>query len=340
MAFRDIVGHRTLVGLLVRSIERGTLPPSLIFAGPSGVGKRLASVSVAQAMNCASPQASGEVPGCGTCPACKRIARGVHPDVNILEPGDSGAIKIDQVRDVIDRAAYRPFEGRHRVVIIDQADALVAQAQNALLKTLEEPPAASSFLLVTSVPDLLLPTVLSRCPRLTFRPLDVDDVATVLMRRGRSEAEARAVAATADGSVGLALEASAGELVEARDLALRALSSVAGTPPGAPGDLSRRRVEAAKELLPKAGGASATDRDQLAGSLRAMSSILRDVALIAAGADGQMLANRDVRPALDRLGAYGGDRGRQAFVAVDQALVALERNAAAKIVADWVMLQL
>jgi hypothetical protein len=71
-----------------------------------------------------------------------------------------------------------------------------------------------------------------------------------------------------------------------------------------------------------------------------MSSIQRDVALIAAGADGQMLANRDVRPALDRLGAYGGDRGRQAFVAVDQALVALERNAAAKIVADWVMLQL
>jgi DNA polymerase III subunit delta' len=338
MPFRDIVGHRTLVGLLVRSIERGTLPPSLILAGPSGVGKRLAAVSVAQAMNCPNPLASGPVPGCGVCPTCARIARGVHPDVNILEPGDSGTIKIDQVRDVVDRAAYRPFEGRHRVVIIDQADALVVPAQNALLKTLEEPPSASSFLLVTSAPDLLLPTVRSRCPRLTFRPLDADDVATVLM--SRSETEARAVAATADGSVGRALEASAGDLVEARDVALRALASVAGTPPGAPGDLPRRRVEAAKELLPKTGGAGVTEREQLAGHLRAMSSILRDVALIAAGADGQALANPDVRPAIDRLSAYSGDRGTRAFVAVDQGLVALERNAAAKIVADWVMLQL
>ena len=83
MPFRDIVGHRTLVGLLARSIERGTLPPSLILAGPSGVGKRLAAVSTAQALNCIHG-------GCGTCPTCTRIARGVHPDVNILEPGDSG----------------------------------------------------------------------------------------------------------------------------------------------------------------------------------------------------------------------------------------------------------
>ena len=333
MPFRDIVGHRTLVGLLARSIERGTLPPSLILAGPSGVGKRLAAVSTAQALNCSHS-------GCGTCPTCTRIARGVHPDVNILEPGDSGSIKIDQVRDIVDRAAYRPFEGRHRVVIIDAADALVAAAQNALLKTLEEPPSTASFMLVTSVPDVLLPTVRSRCPRLTFRPLGADEVATVLMRRGYSEHDARVVAATANGSVGRALEASAGDLAEARDVALRALASVAGTPPGAPGDLPRRRVEAARDLLSKTAGAGASEREQLAGHLRAMSSILRDVALVTVGADGQTLANADVRPALDRLTAYGGERGTRAFLAVDKALVALERNAAAKIVADWVMLQL
>lgn len=373
MPFRDIVGHRTLVGLLARSVERGTLPPSLILAGPSGVGKRLAAVATAQALNCtnqgipASPAASmavspapsiGAFPAasmalspaasiaawskdaCGTCPTCTRIARGVHPDVHILEPGDSGTIKIDQVRDIVDRAAYRPFEGRHRVVIIDGADALVAAAQNALLKTLEEPPSTASFMLVTSVPDVLLPTVRSRCPRLTFRPLGADDVATVLMRRGHSENDARVVAATADGSVGRALEASAGDLVEARDVALRALASVAGTAPGAPGDLPRRRVEAARDLLSKTAGAGATEREQLAGHLRAMSSILRDVALVTVGGDAHTLANADVRPALDRLNAYGGERGTRAFVAVDKALVALERNAAAKIVADWVMLQL
>ena len=140
------------------------------------------------------------------------------------------------MRDVIDRAAYRPFEGRRRVVIIDEADALVPPAQNALLKTLEEPPSASVFMLVTSRPDALLPTVRSRCPRLRFRPLDADDVAAVLMQRGRSEAEARAMAATADGSVGRALEASAGDLVDARDVAVRVLAQAAAS------DDPRRRI--------------------------------------------------------------------------------------------------
>ena len=116
------------------------------------------------------------------CAACRRIERGVHPDVLTIEPGDTGSIKIEPIRDVIDRAGFRPFEGRRRVVIIDEADALVAQAQNALLKTLEEPPSASVFLLVSSMPDALLPTVRSRCPRLRFAALPVADVATALMR--------------------------------------------------------------------------------------------------------------------------------------------------------------
>jgi len=88
--------------------------------------------------------------------------------VLVVEPGDNGAIKIDQVRDVIDRAGYKPFEGRRRVVIIDQADTMAAGAQNALLKILEEPPPSSVFILVTSRPDMLLATVQSRCPRLRF----------------------------------------------------------------------------------------------------------------------------------------------------------------------------
>src|SRR4051812_41321204 len=227
MPFRDIVGHRRLVALLARSAERGTLPPSLIFAGPAGVGKRLAALSIAQALNCLSPRLSNELglDACGECAACTRIARGVHPDVLLVEPGDNGSIKIDAVRDLIDRAAYRPFEGRRRAVIIDQADALVAAAQNGLLKTLEEPPSASVFILVTSRPDALLPTVRSRCPQLRFRPLAPDEVAVVLTRLGHSESEARAVAAIADGSIGQALEAGAGDLVEARDVASRALAA-------------------------------------------------------------------------------------------------------------------
>ncbi len=103
----------------------------------------------------------------------------------LVEPGDTGVIKVDQVREVVERTAYRPFEGRRRVVIVDEADAMLSEAQNALLKTLEEPPSASMFVLVTSRPDELLPTVRSRCQRLRFGRLTAGEIAAVLMKRTR-----------------------------------------------------------------------------------------------------------------------------------------------------------
>jgi DNA polymerase-3 subunit delta' len=342
MPFRDIVGHRRLVGLLSRSVRRASLPPSLILAGPDGVGKRAAALATAQALNCLAPLTSDtsgqlELDACGVCASCTRIARGVHPDILIVEPGDNGSIKIDQVRDIVERAAYRPFEGRRRVVIIDEADALVPAAQNALLKTLEEPPSASGFMLITSRPDALLPTVLSRCPRLSFRALGPSEIAAALVARGHSAAKASAVAATADGSLGRALAADADELVEARDVAQRALADAAAS------DDPRRRIEGAKTLLAKtgAGGSGGSDREQLASHLRAMESLLRDVELLSTRADVRALANPDVQPALERLvGTYQGERGMRAFTAVDKALMALERNAGVKTVADWLVLNL
>jgi DNA polymerase-3 subunit delta' len=368
MPFRDIVGHRRVIQLLSRSIARQSLPPSLILAGPEGVGKRLTAIAAAQALNCISPvldEGSGpperpgdqlrherggreplrhesgghepealEIDACGACPTCTRILRGIHPDVLVLEPGETGTIKIEAVRDVVDRAAYRPFEGRRRVVIIDDADALVAAAQNAMLKTLEEPPASSVFMLVTANPDLLLATVRSRCPRLSFRPLGPEEVAAALMRQGRSEPEARAVAATADGSVGRALGVSGGELVEARDVALRVLAHAAAT------DDPRRRIDSARDLLEKTGRGGAGDREQLAVHLRAMASLIRDTELLSTGADATALANTDVQTALARLAAFRGDRGLRAFATIDQALDALARNAGVKVVADWVVLHL
>jgi len=338
MPFRDVVGHVRLIDLLSRSVAGSTLPPSLLFAGPAGIGKRLTALAVAQSLNC-TQGSTFKVHGswadaCGTCAACSRIARGVHPDVLFLSPNENGNIKMEAVRDVIDRAQYRPFEGRRRVVIIDGADGLVPHAQNALLKTLEEPTPSSVFILVTSLPDLLLPTVLSRCPQLRFRPLSAADIATVLMARGRSEAEARAVAATADGSLGQALQASAGELVESRELAQSVLERVAGQHDPA------RRVESAQQLITKP-PSGVTERDQLATHLRAMAVLLRDVEVLATGADERTLANADVRPALQRLTtAYRGERGTRAFAAVDRALFALQRNAGVKLVADWLVLQL
>jgi DNA polymerase-3 subunit delta' len=176
--------------------------------------------------------------------------------------------------------------------------------------------------------------VLSRCPQLRFRPLSSADIAAALKARGHSEAEARAVAATADGSLGQALQASAGELLESRDLAQQVLMQAATQQDPA------RRIDTAKELLTKP-SAGNSERDQLATHLRAMAVLLRDVEVIATGADERTLANADVRPALERLAnAYRGERGTHAFAAVDRALAALQRNAGVKLVADWLVLQL
>lgn len=333
MPFRDITGHRRLLELIARAAVRGTLPPSLIFAGPDGVGKRTSAVALAQVMNCLALEGDA-TDACGSCAACKRIARGVHADVLFVEAGETGIIKVDQVRDAIERAAYRPFEGRRRVVIIDGADALNAEAQNALLKTLEEPPAASTFILVTSRPDMLLPTVLSRCQRLRFGRLSPAEVAEALIRDHEyAEVDAHAAAAFSDGSVGRALEGTTDEFVEARRAAASLLDSVAtSTDPV-------RRLSGAKALIGAAAGGS--DREELARRLCALSSIIRDLGALLSRADEGCLANGDLRSQLERLRkSFDPDRILRAFSAVDRALAALDRNASPKIVADWVAFQI
>jgi DNA polymerase-3 subunit delta' len=337
MPFRDVVGHSRLVTLLSRAVARNTLPPSLLLAGPAGVGKRRVAVALASVLNCLDAK-TGELErdACGQCASCRRIARGVHPDVLVVEPGDSGSIKIEAIRDVIDRAGFRPFEGRRRAVIVDEADAMVPQAQNALLKTLEEPPSASVFLLVSSLPDALLPTVRSRCPQLRFAALPVADLVTVLMRDHKLDAaEARAAADAADGSVGGALAASSTDVVEARQTAARLLGQVArGSDPA-------RRIDAAKMLTPAKPSPPGVEREQLAVCLRAMSSLLRDLSIIGSRIDTGALANADLADDLDALSrSYDARRSVRGYSAVDQALAALERNASPKVVADWLALEL
>ena len=337
MPFLAIAGHQRLLVLLARAIARQTLPPSVLFAGPQGIGKRRVAVAVAETLNCLNPRLAGalEVDACGECASCRRIARGVHPDVIVLEPGESGAIKIDQVRDVIDRAHYRPFEGRRRVVILDEADALVQAAQNALLKTLEEPPSASVVILVSSRSDALLSTVLSRCRPLRFGALTPAEVTATLLRDHQySKVEAHAAAAEADGSIGRALAARSVDLTEARAAAQRLLQQTARvTDPAG-------RLGAAKDLVGKT-RAGAAERDQLAVCLRALASLLRDLGLLSNRADARSLVNTDLQADLGRLtDAFDSERVVRAFGAVDRALGALERNASPKVVADWLVLQL
>lgn len=313
------------MSLLSQAIGRQSLTPSLILSGPEGIGKRLTAMSIAQELNCLSPV---DGTACGTCTVCRRITRGAHPDVMTIEPGESGSIKIEQVREAIERAVYRPFEGRRRVTIVEQADALVIQAQNALLKTLEEPLPASVFVLVTSRPDTLLPTVRSRCAHLRFGRLHVADVASVLERsHGYAHADALTAAAASDGSISRALDLEADAFADARSDAENLLQ-VAGRDP-------RTRLEHAKELL-KGSGTPAAEREHLGARLAAMTSLVRDAGLVASGGDARLLANLDRRPVLDSLArTLGADRIGRIFAAITRAEDALERNVSPKVIADW-----
>jgi DNA polymerase-3 subunit delta' len=337
MPFRALIGHRQTIDRLMGAIARGSLPPTLLFTGPPGIGKWLTAMATAQAVNCLDADARATGDACGTCRSCDRITRGVHVDVLPVEPDEKASIKIDVIREVLARTAYRPFEGRRRVVLIRDADTLEPAAQNALLKSLEEPPDATMFVLVTAVPGALLPTVRSRTMQVRFAPLTVDQVSQVLARDfGHDAAQASAVAAFADGSVGQALGLADADVVALRDAALRLLNDVAARA-DAPA-----RVQAGDALLAtSSGGKKERSRSELGVVLRCAAALLRDLEAINAGVDRRVLAHPSLEPTLTALASrFSGERARAAFTSVDRALYALERNAGSKVVVEWLALQI
>jgi len=328
---RTIVGHKSLVDLLRRAVARGRVPQSLLFAGPDGVGKRAVAVALAQAVNCPRRQDRGDAAGdgCGECPTCSRIANNQHSDVTVIDQGGEASIKIRMLRErVLEVVGFRPFEARHRVYIIDPADELTIEAQDALLKTLEEPPPAAIFILITAYPDTLLPTIQSRCRRLRFGPLGEAEVARVLTDRYRlDQAKARALAAASGGSVSRALAEETGDLGDDRDAALALLAATKDR-------AVAPRLKAAASLAQH--NSKRRDREALGMRLSIVQSLIRDLGVLAAGSPGP-LANADLEGSLRRLApAFDGRRLANAFGIIVEAQDALSRNASPKIVADWV----
>lgn len=326
MPFRDIVGHRHLTALLQRAVTRGTLPPTLLLAGPAGVGKWRVARALAESLNCL---AAVDGDACGACRACDRISRDMHVDVLPLAADDTGKIKVDEVRDALERCAYRPFEGQRRVVLVRDADALVEAAQNALLKSLEEPPPATVFVLTSAAPDALLRTVRSRTMRLTFGRLPVDDIVRLLVRdHAMADAEARRLAMLSDGSLGAALAMGSTAIADMRDAAALLLGAASAA------DLAGR-LAIAKAVV----GEKKPERTRLEmqALLQMASSLVRDIAVLHAGADRRLLANGDMGPGLDRLArGLQPAAARQAFATLDRGRSALERNAGSKLVAEWI----
>src|SRR6185503_11770250 len=338
MTLREIIGHRRLTALIARAIDRESLPPTLLFVGPSGVGKWAVARATAQVVNCLEPlKSTGDlaIDACGKCRSCDRIARGVHVDVFAVEPDDKASIKIDVIRDVLSHTGFRPFEGRKRVVLIREADALEPASQNSLLKSLEEPPPGTMFILTTAVPGALLPTVRSRCMRLRFGRLTSNEVAAALMRdHDYSDKDAREAAPIADGSLGQALALIDSDLTMFRDLAIGLLQHTANRAD------TQSRVQAASALH-TGGSKKERTREDVGIVLRLIASMLRDLEAINSGADRSVLANPLLTGDLESIArAYSGDRARAAFGAVDRALTALERNAGTKVVTEWLAVQM
>ncbi len=219
MGFGDIEGQPKAVETLKLALSREAVPHALLFQGPDGVGKELAAVALAEALTC--PEAPGV--GCGECSSCKRVTKRNHPDVTWVLPEDeqvvrgwagrsdfdhtpSRDIRIEQVRQLQERLAFRALESKYKVALLVEAHAMNPPAQNALLKTLEEPPAGTVLVLVSSAPDKLLPTIRSRCAKVNFAPLPVDFIASHIAKaRKLKDADAQQVAAMAGGSLSRAL---------------------------------------------------------------------------------------------------------------------------------------
>ncbi|HKW01809.1 MAG TPA: DNA polymerase III subunit delta' [Vicinamibacterales bacterium] len=330
--FSSVIGHRPVVDLLRETVRRGRVPQSLLFAGPDGVGKRTVALALAQAVNCPNRK-DGDA--CGTCSTCDRIARGVHSDVTFVDTGGEASIKIDVLRErILHVIGYRPFEAERRVYIIDQADEMLHPAQNALLKSLEEPPPSAILMLVTAYPDTLLPTIQSRCRRLRFGPLAEADVTRVLVERCRIDrATARELASVAGGSVARALEEKAGDLREDRQAALDLLVAA-----GRNGGGVLARLQAAKSLVEH--DSDRRDREALGMRFTVVASLLRDLGVLASGASAA-LANADLESELRSLASsYDLRRVATGFSALADAQHSLDRNGSPKIISDWVALSI
>jgi DNA polymerase III delta' subunit len=192
-----VVGHSQQRAALAQLVTEERLPSSLLLSGAAGVGKRLVARELARQLLCLADQPAPQG-GCEECQSCRLIRAGNHPDMRALECGDAG-ISVDTLRETLEKLSLRPFLGRRKVTILNDADAISTVGANILLKTLEEPRPENFFILVATTPSRLPQTVLSRCQRWFFDRLSNEELDSILAQRGASQEE-RALVPFADGS--------------------------------------------------------------------------------------------------------------------------------------------
>jgi DNA polymerase-3 subunit delta' len=208
MAFKDIIGQERAVNILKGTLSQHRIPSAYLFTGESGIGKKFTAINLAKVLNCQkaehsafstppypplskggteggvvsklqTPNSELGIDACDACPSCKKIDAQTHPDFLLISP-EKGEIRVDEIRTIEGRLSLAPYEGRMKVVIVDDADTMNQSAANAFLKTLEEPPPQSLIILISSSPDMLLETIRSRCSRINFQPLSFEECRKVI----------------------------------------------------------------------------------------------------------------------------------------------------------------
>lgn len=289
--WKDIVGHKELIGRLRAMQMEDRIPHAMLFCGAEGVGKTLAAEALAAVLLCHEP-AGGQC--CGRCPACLALKAGTHPDYFLLQPESSGkaakSIKIEAVRELQSGIARVPLLSRCRVVIIQGAELMNEAAANCLLKTIEEPEGQAVFILLTSAPAALLDTIISRCMRVEFGILQLEELQEVLCRQGMDKEEARRLAAVADGSAARALSLRQPEIRELHQKAFR-LAEKAGS----------LNVE---DMLQLAKDMSGSSREQLSQWLGFLAMIYRDLLVLYSGSGLPLYNQPDVQKLSALLARY------------------------------------
>lgn len=291
----EVLGHAWAVDLLQRQLRAGRLRHAYLFTGPDQVGKRTLALEFAMALNCAQPPGPGEA--CRGCRPCTGLRTEAHPDLSVvrIEPDDS-QIKIDAVRGLQHQLSLTPLEARHRIALLVDFELANEEAQNALLKTLEEPPQAVVLLVTARSTADLLPTLISRCEVLQLRPLSPADIEQALRTEGVPAEKARLLAAVSAGRPGLARSLAANEdLLERRATALDELQELMTGSRGerfAFAESWARKRKSTEELE--------AVRRRVEERLATWLTLWRDALLIAYGADVH-LANPDRRGDLERM---------------------------------------
>ncbi|MGI9055689.1 MAG: ATP-binding protein [Pyrinomonadaceae bacterium] len=298
--FSKLVGNDHIKEILKRFISNKRVPNSLLFAGEEGIGKRLFALEFAKSFVCQNPK-NGEA--CNQCPACARADRFTfpkaddrddHKKVIFSEHADIGTvipykrnILVDAIRHLETEANFRPFEAASRFFIIDDADKMNAEASNALLKTLEEPPASSHIFLISSRPDALLPTIRSRVQTLRFAPIETEEIKKHLLSTKQfSQTDAEILAKLAHGRLGSALELDLEKFRARRELMFKVLQSLLQT--------NDRAVllQTAEEMN------DAKNKDDYEKYLDALQTLIHDIWTLKIG--GTQIINADIKVHLKR----------------------------------------